>query len=85
MIKVSNKAAITRGKVKKGEEYNAIDERTRKGVRRPAGTLIRIAGNAALLLNTQQQPHSTRLIGPEPRELRTEQYMKIESLAPEVL
>jgi len=85
VIKVSIKEAIPRGKVKKGEVYNAIVVRTRKGVRRPDGSLIRFDGNAAVLLNNQLQPIGTRIFGPVTRELRTEQFMKIVSLAPEVL
>lgn len=85
VIKVSIKEAIPRGKVKKGEVYNAIVVRTRKGVRRPDGSLIRFDGNAAVLLNNQLQPIGTRIFGPVTRELRNEQFMKIVSLAPEVL
>ncbi len=85
IIKVSVKEAIPRGKVKKGEVYNAIVVRTRKGVRRPDGSLIRFDTNAAVLLNNQMQPIGTRIFGPVTRELRTGQFMKIISLAPEVL
>ncbi|MBL4763362.1 MAG: 50S ribosomal protein L14 [Gammaproteobacteria bacterium] len=85
VIKVSIKDAIPRGKVKKGEVYNAVVVRTRKGVRRPDGSLIRFDGNAAVLLNAQLQPIGTRIFGPVTRELRTGQFMKIISLAPEVL
>ncbi len=85
IIKVSVKDAIPRGKVKKGEVYNAVVVRTRKGVRRPDGSLIRFDGNAAVLLNNQLQPVGTRIFGPVTRELRTERFMKIISLAPEVL
>jgi large subunit ribosomal protein L14 len=85
VIKVSIKEAIPRGKVKKGEVYNAVVVRTRKGVRRPDGSVIRFDGNAAVLLNNQLQPIGTRIFGPVTRELRTEQFMKIVSLAPEVL
>ena len=85
IIKVSIKEAIPRGKVKKGEVYNAVVVRTRKGVRRPDGSLIRFDGNAAVLLNNQQQPIGTRIFGPVTRELRGERFMKIISLAPEVL
>jgi large subunit ribosomal protein L14 len=85
IIKVSIKEAIPRGKVKKGEVYNAVVVRTRKGVRRPDGSLIRFDGNAAVLLNNQQQPIGTRIFGPVTRELRGEKFMKIISLAPEVL
>lgn len=72
VIKVSIKEAIPRGKVKKGEVYNALVVRTRKGVRRPDGSLIRFDGNAAVLLNNQLQPIGTRIFGPVTRELRTE-------------
>jgi len=85
VIKVSVKDAIPRGKVKKGEVYNAVVVRTAKGVRRPDGSLIRFDGNAAVLLNAQLQPIGTRIFGPVTRELRTERFMKIISLAPEVL
>ncbi|ALP52387.1 50S ribosomal protein L14 [Candidatus Tenderia electrophaga] len=85
IIKVSVKEAIPRGKVKKGEVYNAVVVRTRKGVRRADGSLIRFDGNAAVLLNNNLQPIGTRIFGPVTRELRTEQFMKIVSLAPEVL
>jgi large subunit ribosomal protein L14 len=85
VIKVSVKEAIPRGKVKKGEVFNAVVVRTRKGVRRPDGSLIRFDGNAAVLLNNQLQPIGTRIFGPVTRELRTEKFMKIISLAPEVL
>lgn len=85
IIKVSIKEAIPRGKVKKGELYNAVVVRTRKGVRRPDGSLIRFDSNAAVLLNNQLQPVGTRIFGPVTRELRGESFMKIISLAPEVL
>ena len=85
VIKVSVKDAIPRGKVKKGEVYNAVVVRTAKGVRRADGSLIRFDGNAAVLLNNQLQPIGTRIFGPVTRELRTEKFMKIISLAPEVL
>ncbi|HEY5601595.1 MAG TPA: 50S ribosomal protein L14 [Gammaproteobacteria bacterium] len=85
VIKVSIKEAIPRGKVKKGEVYDAVVVRTRKGVRRPDGSVIRFDGNAAVLLNNQLQPIGTRIFGPVTRELRTEKFMKIISLAPEVL
>ena len=85
IIKVSVKDAIPRGKVKKGDIYNAVVVRTRKGVRRADGSLIRFDGNAAVLLNTQLQPIGTRIFGPVTRELRGERFMKIISLAPEVL
>ena len=85
IIKVSVKDAIPRGKVKKGEIYNAVVVRTRKGVRRPDGSLIRFDSNAAVLLNARMEPIGTRIFGPVTRELRTSRFMKIISLAPEVL
>jgi large subunit ribosomal protein L14 len=85
IIKVSVKEAIPRGKVKKGEVYNAVVVRTRKGVRRADGSVIRFDTNAAVLLNNQAQPIGTRIFGPVTRELRGEKFMKIISLAPEVL
>jgi large subunit ribosomal protein L14 len=85
VIKVSVKDAIPRGKVKKGEVYNAVVVRTRKGVRRKDGSLIRFDGNAAVLLNSRLEPIGTRIFGPVTRELRTTRFMKIISLAPEVL
>ena len=85
VIKVSVKDAIPRGKVKKGEIYNAVVVRTRKGVRRKDGSLIRFDGNAAVLLNARLEPIGTRIFGPVTRELRNEKFMKIISLAPEVL
>ena len=85
VIKVSIKDAIPRGKVKKGEVYDAVVVRTAFGVRRPDGSLIRFDGNAAVLLNNKQEPIGTRIFGPVTRELRTEKFMKIVSLAPEVL
>ena len=85
IIKVSVKDAIPRGKVKKGEVYNALVVRTRKGVRRSDGSVIRFDENAAVILNAQLQPIGTRIFGPVTRELRGEKFMKIISLAPEVL
>ncbi len=85
VIKVTVKEAIPRGKVKKGELYDAVVVRTRKGVRRSDGSLIRFDGNAAVLLNSQRQPIGTRIFGPVTRELRSAEFMKIVSLAPEVL
>jgi len=85
VIKVSVKDAIPRGKVKKGEIYNAVVVRTRKGVRRKDGSLIRFDGNAAVLLNARLEPIGTRIFGPVARELRSKRFMKIISLAPEVL
>ncbi|OGO92379.1 MAG: 50S ribosomal protein L14 [Coxiella sp. RIFCSPHIGHO2_12_FULL_44_14] len=85
VIKVSIKEAIPRGKVKKGEVMNALVVRTRKGVRRTDGSLIRFDSNAVVLLNAQLQPIGTRVFGPVARELRTGNFMKIVSLALEVL
>ncbi len=85
VIKVSVKEAIPKGRVKKGELYNAVVVRTRKGVRRADGSLVRFDSNAAVLLNNQLQPVGTRIFGPVTRELRGENFMKIISLAPEVL
>ena len=85
VIKVSVKEAIPRGRVKKGEVFNAVVVRTRKGVRRKDGSLIRFDGNAAVLLNARLEPIGTRIFGPVTRELRTGRFMKIISLAPEVL
>lgn len=85
VIKVSVKDAAPRGRVKKGEVLNAVIVRTRKGVRRPDGSLIRFDENAVVLLNAQMQPIGTRIFGPITRELRGENFMKIISLAPEVL
>ena len=85
VIKVSIKDAVPRGKVKKGDVYNALVVRTRKGVRREDGSLIRFDSNAAVLLNNQLQPIGTRIFGPVTRELRGANFMKIISFAPEVL
>jgi large subunit ribosomal protein L14 len=85
LIKVSIKEAIPRGKVKKGAVYTAVVVRTCKGVRRPDGSVIRFDSNAAVLLNNNNQPIGTRIFGPVTRELRSENFMKIISLAPEVL
>ncbi|MBS0397698.1 MAG: 50S ribosomal protein L14 [Proteobacteria bacterium] len=85
VIKVSVKDAIPRGKVKKGEVYDAVVVRTRRGVRRPDGSLIRFDSNAAVLLTNKLEPIGTRIFGPVTRELRNVQFMKIISLAPEVL
>ena len=86
VIVVSIKEAIPRGKVKKGEVYDAVVVRTRKGVRRADGSLIRFDTNAAVLLNNKQgEPIGTRIFGPVTRELRAKKFMKIISLAPEVL
>ena len=85
VIKVSIRDAMPRSKVKKGEVYNAVVVRTAKGVRRPDGSLIRFDDNAAVLLNNKLEPIGTRIFGPVTRELRSERFMKIVSLAPEVL
>jgi large subunit ribosomal protein L14 len=85
VIKVSVKEAAPRGKVKKGDVLSAVVVRTKHGVRRGDGSLIRFDENAAVLLNNQKQPIGTRIFGPVTRELRGEQFMKIISLAPEVL
>lgn len=85
VVKVAVKDAAPRGRVKKGDLYNAVVVRTAKGVRRPDGALIRFDGNAAVLLNNKLEPIGTRIFGPVTRELRTERFMKIVSLAPEVL
>lgn len=85
IIKVSIKDAIPRGKVKKGEVYNAVVVRTAKDIRRDDGSAIRFDSNAAVLLNAKLEPIGTRIFGPVTRELRSERFMKIISLAPEVL
>ena len=85
VIKVAVKEAAPRGRVKKGEVYNAVVVRTSSGVRRQDGSRIRFDSNAAVLLNTKLEPIGTRIFGPVTRELRTEKFMKIVSLAPEVL
>ena len=85
IIKVSIKDAAPRGRVKKGDVYSAVVVRTAKGVRRPDGSLIKFDRNAAVLLNNKGEPIGTRIFGPVTRELRTEKFMKIVSLAPEVL
>ncbi|MCL4104278.1 UNVERIFIED_CONTAM: hypothetical protein GTU68_035140 [Idotea baltica] len=85
LIKVSVKEAIPRGKVKKGQVMTAVVVRTRKGVRRADGSLIKFDDNAAVLLNAQDAPIGTRIFGPVTRELRGEKFMKIISLAPEVI
>ncbi len=85
VIKVSIGDAIPRGKVKKGEVYNAVVVRTRSGVRRPDGSIIKFDTNAAVLLTAKLEPIGTRIFGPVTRELRTEAFMRIISLAPEVL
>jgi large subunit ribosomal protein L14 len=85
VIKVSIKEAAPRGRVKKGEVYSAVVVRTRQGVRRNDGARIRFDSNAAVLLNAKLEPIGTRIFGPVTRELRNERFMKIVSLAPEVL
>ena len=85
VIKVTVKEAIPRGRVKKGQVLDAVVVRTRKGVRRSDGSLIRFDGNAAVLLNANKQPIGTRIFGPVTLELRNEKFMRIVSLAPEVL
>jgi large subunit ribosomal protein L14 len=85
IIKVTVKEAIPRGRVKKGQVLDAVVVRTRKGVRRADGSLIKFDSNAAVLLNPQKQPIGTRIFGPVTRELRNDNFMRIVSLAPEVL
>jgi len=85
VIKVSIKDAAPRGKVKKGDVYNAVIVRTAKGIRRMDGSLIKFDNNAAVLLNAKLEPIGTRIFGPVTRELRGAKFMKIVSLAPEVL
>jgi large subunit ribosomal protein L14 len=85
VIKVTVKEAIPRGKVKKGQVMSAVVVRTKKGLRRQDGSLIKFDDNAAVLLNTSHAPVGTRIFGPVTRELRTEKFMRIISLAPEVL
>ncbi|AWP24317.1 MULTISPECIES: 50S ribosomal protein L14 [unclassified Acidiferrobacter] len=85
IIKISIKEAVPRGRVKKGDVYDAVIVRTKVGVRRADGSVVRFDSNAAVLLNPQHQPVGTRIFGPVTRELRSEQFMKIISLAPEVI
>jgi len=85
IIKVSVKDAAPRGRVKKGDVYNAVVVRTAKGVRRIDGSLLKFDKNAAVLLNNKLEPIGTRIFGPVTRELRNARFMKIVSLAPEVL
>ena len=85
VIKVTIKEAIPNSRVEKGELFDAVVVRTRHGVRRADGSLVRFDRNAAVLLNPQLQPIGTRIFGPVTRELRTEKFMRIISLAPEVL
>ena len=85
IIKVTVKEAIPRGRVRKGQVMDAVVVRSRKGVRRQDGSLIKFDQNAAVLLNANKQPIGTRIFGPVTRELRSERFMRIVSLAPEVL
>ena len=85
VIVVSVKDAIPRGRVKKGDVRRAVIVRTAKEIRRPDGTSIRFDDNAAVLINQQGEPIGTRIFGPVTRELRAKEFMKIISLAPEVL
>jgi len=85
LIMISVKEAIPEGKVKKGDVLKAVVVRTKKAVRRPDGSYIRFDDNAAVLLNNQLEPVGTRIFGPVARELRAKRFMKIISLAPEVL
>ena len=85
VIKVAIKEAIPTGKVKKGSVADAVVVRTRKDIKREDGSSIRFDDNAAVLINTQNQPIGTRIFGPVSRELRSKDFMKIISLAPEVI
>ena len=85
IIKVSIKEAAPRGRVKKGEIYSAVVVRTAKGIRRSDGSLVKFDGNAAVLLNNKLEPIGTRIFGPVGRELRDKKFMRIVSLAPEVI
>lgn len=85
IIKVTVKDAAPRGRVKKGEVYDAVVVRTATAIRRPDGSCIRFDKNAAVLLDNKKEPIGTRIFGPVTRELRTEKFMKIVSLAPEVI
>ena len=85
VIKVAIKEAIPTGKVKKGSVADAVVVRTRKDIKREDGSCIRFDDNAAVLINTQKQPIGTRIFGPVSRELRSKDFMKIISLAPEVI
>lgn len=85
IIKVSVKDCSPRGRVKKGDIFNAVVVRTANGVRRADGSKIRFDNNTAVLLNNKLEPIGTRIFGPVTRELRSEKFMKIVSLAPEVL
>ncbi len=85
VVIVSVKEAIPNSKVKKGEVHKAVVVRTRRSVRRPDGSYIRFDDNSAVLINNQMEPIGTRIFGPVARELRAKKFMKIVSLAPEVL
>lgn len=85
VIKVAVKDAAPRGRIKKGEVYNAVIVRTAKGIRRSDGSLVKFDTNAAVILNNKLEPIGTRIFGPVTRELRTAKFMKIVSLAPEVI
>ena len=85
VIIVSVKEAIPRGRVKKGDVHRAVIVRTAKEIRRPDGSAIRFDRNAAVLITNQDEPIGTRIFGPVTRELRARKFMKIVSLAPEVL
>ncbi len=85
IIRITIKEAIPNSRVRKGDVFFAVVVRTRKGVRRPDGSLIRFDRNAVVLLNAQKQPVGTRIFGPVTRELRSKEFMRIVSLAPEVI
>ncbi|WP_292976631.1 50S ribosomal protein L14 [Nitrosomonas sp.] len=85
VIKIAVKDATPRGRIKKGEVYNAVIVRTAKGIRRSDGSLVKFDTNAAVILNNKLEPIGTRIFGPVTRELRTAKFMKIVSLAPEVI
>ncbi len=85
VIRVSIKESLPRGKIKKGDVHLAVVVRTAKGVRRSDGSIIRFDDNAAVLLNSKHEPVGTRIFGPVTRELRGDKFMKIISLAPEVI
>jgi large subunit ribosomal protein L14 len=85
LIKVSVKEAIPTGLVKKGEVHNALVVRTRQAIRRPDGTLLKFDHNAAVIVDAEMNPRGTRIFGPVARELRDRNFMKIISLAPEVI
>ena len=85
VIVVSIKEAAPRGKVKKGDVHRAVIVRTAKDIHRADGSTIRFDGNTAVLVNKNEEPIGTRIFGPVCRELRAKNYMKIISLAPEVL